>query len=88
MLFNVQTINSTFVGFKKKKMYSKQLQCSLIPKNKRRKISYLVWLDMNRWKLKTSRKISIILEDSLEYTSNEYIRTKRCQHVTGWIWKH
>ena len=40
----------------------------------------------NRLKFKTSGALPIISEESIEYTSHEYVRrTGRCQHVTGWI---
>ena len=36
-------------------------------------------------KLETSKNLPIILEESMEYTSNEYNKTGRCQYVIGWI---
>ena len=27
-------------------------------------------------------------EESVEYISNEQLKTRRCQHVTSWTWKH
>ena len=36
-------------------------------------------------KMEISGELPIILEESIEYTSNEENKTKRCQHVTGWI---
>ena len=41
-----------------------------------------------RLKLERSGELPISLEESIEYTSNEYSKTGRCQHVTGWIWNH
>jgi hypothetical protein len=35
------------------------------------------------------KKLPIILEESMEYTSNyQKEHTERWQLVTGWIWKH
>ena len=39
----------------------------------------------SRLKLETSGELPVVLEESIEYTSNEYSKTGRCQHVTGWI---
>jgi hypothetical protein len=50
------------------------------------------WLQMNRLssrnnqlKFKNSRNLLIILEEFMEYTPTEQSKSKRCQHVTGWI---
>ena len=40
----------------------------------------------SRLKFKTSGNLPIILEESIEYTLNEYSKTGRCQHVSGWIY--
>ena len=37
---------------------------------------------MNRLKLETSGELLIILEESIEYSSNESSKTIICQHVT------
>ena len=42
----------------------------------------------NRLKFKTSEKLQIIFEEPMDYTSNEYRKTKRSQHATGWTRKH
>ena len=45
--------------------------------------------ERNRWlKFKTSWKSTIILEEFIEYTCISWRKTKRCQHVTDWTWKH
>ena len=43
---------------------------------------------MNRLKFKTSGGLLITLEESMEYTSNQYRKPEGCQHVTGWTCKH
>ena len=37
---------------------------------------------------KSSWKLAIILEQSMEYTSIQWRKTERSQHVTGRTWKH
>jgi len=48
------------------------------------------WLSLrnNRLKFKTSGELLITLEEFMEYISNQYRKTKGCQHVTGWTFKH
>jgi hypothetical protein len=46
-------------------------------------IEKITWL-----KFKTSGKLLIISEESMEQTSNNSRKTKTSQPGTGWTWKH
>ena len=57
---------------------------------KNQRIVAMNWLSSrnNRLKFKTLGNLSIILEESTEYTSIDQSKTGRCRHVTGWILNH
>ena len=44
--------------------------------------------EITSWRFKTAGKLPIVLEESVEYTSTFWRKTKRSQHVTGWTGKH
>jgi hypothetical protein len=48
----------------------------------------LVKIENSRLRFETPGKLPNIVEEFGDYTLNQKTKPERCQHVSGWTWKH